>query len=162
MVRGDWDLTYLPCTPLGIVEMLARSDIPIERKEVVIVGRGDLVGKPLAIMLMQKKPNANATVTIVHTGTDDVGAHTRRADIVVVAAGRPGTLTEDMVKPGATVIDVAVNRLETGKLVGDVAFDEVAEVAGAITPVPGGVGPMTIAMLLANTTTSAERVAAAR
>jgi methylenetetrahydrofolate dehydrogenase (NADP+)/methenyltetrahydrofolate cyclohydrolase len=162
MVRGDWDLTYLPCTPLGIVEMLVRSDIPIERKEVVIVGRGDLVGKPLAIMLMQKKPNANATVTIVHTGTDDVAAHTRRGDIVVVAAGRPGTLTADMVKPGATVIDVAVNRLDTGKLVGDVAFDEVSQVAGAITPVPGGVGPMTIAMLLANTTTSAERFAAVR
>ncbi len=161
LVRGEWDLTYLPCTPLGIVEMLVRSEIPIERREVVIVGRGDLVGKPLAIMLMQKKPNANATVTIVHTGTDDVAAHTRRADILVVAAGRPGTVTADMVKPGATVVDVAVNRLETGKLVGDVAFDEVSEVAGAITPVPGGVGPMTIAMLLANTTTSAERAASA-
>ncbi len=160
MVRGEWDLTFLPCTPLGIVEMLVRSDIPIARQEVVIVGRGDLVGMPLAIMLMQKKPNANATVTVVHTGTQDVAAHTRRADILVVAAGRPGTVTADMVKPGATVIDVAVNRLETGKLTGDVAFDDVSEVAGAITPVPGGVGPMTIAMLLANTVTSAERVLA--
>jgi methylenetetrahydrofolate dehydrogenase (NADP+) / methenyltetrahydrofolate cyclohydrolase len=157
MVRGEWELTYLPCTPLGIVEMLARSGIPIERSEVVIVGRGALVGLPLSIMLVQKKPNANATVTVVHTGTRDVKAETRRADILVVAAGRPGTVMADMVKPGATVIDVAVNRLDTGKLVGDVAFEEVSEVAGAITPVPGGVGPMTIAMLLANTTTSAER-----
>jgi methylenetetrahydrofolate dehydrogenase (NADP+)/methenyltetrahydrofolate cyclohydrolase len=160
MVRGEWDLTFIPCTPLGIVEMLVRSDIPIARQEIVIVGRGDLVGKPLAIMLMQKKENANATVTVVHTGTQDIAAHTRRADILVVAAGRPGTVTADMVKAGATVIDVAVNRLETGKLTGDVAFDEVADVAGAITPVPGGVGPMTIAMLLANTVTSAERVLA--
>ena len=160
MVRGEWDRTFLPCTPLGIVEMLIRSDIGIERREVVIVGRGDLVGMPLAIMLMQKKPNANATVTVVHTGTQDVAAHTRRADILVVAAGRPGTVTADMVKPGVTVVDVAVNRLETGKLAGDVAFAEVSEVAGAITPVPGGVGPMTIAMLLANTVTSAERALA--
>jgi methylenetetrahydrofolate dehydrogenase (NADP+)/methenyltetrahydrofolate cyclohydrolase len=160
MVRGEWDLTYLPCTPLGIVEMLARSDIAIERREVVIVGRGALVGMPLAIMLMQKKPNANATVTVVHTGTNDVAEHTRRADILVVAAGRPGTITADMVKPGAAVVDVAVNRLDTGKLVGDVDFGPVSEVAGAITPVPGGVGPMTIAMLLANTITGAERSAA--
>jgi methylenetetrahydrofolate dehydrogenase (NADP+)/methenyltetrahydrofolate cyclohydrolase len=160
MVRGEWDRTYLPCTPLGIVELLVRTGIPIERREVVIVGRGALVGMPLAIMLMQKKPNANATVTVVHTGTNDVAAHTRRADILVVAAGRPGTIAADMVKPGAVVIDVAVNRLDTGKLVGDVDFGPVSEVAGAITPVPGGVGPMTIAMLLANTTTSAERSAA--
>jgi methylenetetrahydrofolate dehydrogenase (NADP+)/methenyltetrahydrofolate cyclohydrolase len=140
--------------------MLARSDIAIERREVVIVGRGALVGMPLAIMLMQKKPNANATVTVVHTGTNDVAEHTRRADILVVAAGRPGTITADMVKPGAAVVDVAVNRLDTGKLVGDVDFGPVSEVAGAITPVPGGVGPMTIAMLLANTITGAERSAA--
>jgi methylenetetrahydrofolate dehydrogenase (NADP+)/methenyltetrahydrofolate cyclohydrolase len=139
--------------------MLVRSDIPIERQEVVIVGRGHLVGMPLAIMLSQKMPNANATVTLVHTGTRDVAAHTRQADIVVVAAGRPGTLTADMVKPGATVIDVAVNRLPSGKLVGDVDFGPVSEVAGAITPVPGGVGPMTIAMLLSNTVTAAERAA---
>jgi methylenetetrahydrofolate dehydrogenase (NADP+)/methenyltetrahydrofolate cyclohydrolase len=159
MVRGEWERTYLPCTPLGIVEMLVRSDIPIERREVVIVGRGHLVGMPLAIMLMQKQPNANATVTVVHTGTQDVAAHTRRADILVVAAGRPGTITADMVKPGSAVVDVAVNRLDTGKLVGDVDFGPMSEVAGAITPVPGGVGPMTIAMLLANTTTGAERAA---
>jgi methylenetetrahydrofolate dehydrogenase (NADP+) / methenyltetrahydrofolate cyclohydrolase len=159
MVRGEWGRTYLPCTPLGIVEMLVRSDIPMERREVVIVGRGHLVGMPLAIMLMQKQPNANATVTVVHTGTRDVASQTRRADILVVAAGRPGTITADMVKPGAAVIDVAVNRLDTGKLVGDVDFGPVSEVAGAITPVPGGVGPMTIAMLLANTTTGAERSA---
>jgi methylenetetrahydrofolate dehydrogenase (NADP+)/methenyltetrahydrofolate cyclohydrolase len=139
--------------------MLVRSAIPMERREVVIVGRGHLVGMPLAIMLMQKQPNANATVTVVHTGTRDVAAHTRSADILVVAAGRPGTITADMVKPGAAVIDVAVNRLDTGKLVGDVDFGPVSEVAGAITPVPGGVGPMTIAMLLANTTTGAERAA---
>ena len=159
MVRGEWDRTYLPCTPLGIVELLVRSGIQIERREVVIVGRGALVGMPLAIMLTQKKPNANATVTVVHTGTDDVAAHTVRADILVVAAGRPGTITADMVKPGAAVIDVAVNRLDSGKLVGDVDFGPVSEVAGAITPVPGGVGPMTIAMLLANTVTGAERAA---
>jgi methylenetetrahydrofolate dehydrogenase (NADP+)/methenyltetrahydrofolate cyclohydrolase len=159
LVRGEWDRTYLPCTPLGIVELLVRSDIPIERQEVVIVGRGHLVGMPLAVMLAQKMPNANATVTLVHTGTRDVAGHTKQADIVVVAAGRPGTLTADMVKPGATVIDVAVNRLPTGKLVGDVDFGPVSDVAGAITPVPGGVGPMTIAMLLSNTVTAAERAA---
>jgi methylenetetrahydrofolate dehydrogenase (NADP+)/methenyltetrahydrofolate cyclohydrolase len=160
LVRGEWDRTYLPCTPLGIVELLVRSGVPIERQEVVIVGRGHLVGMPLAVMLAQKKPNANATVTLVHTGTRDVASHTRRADILVVAAGRPGTVTADMVKPGAAVIDVAVNRLPTGKLTGDVDFGPVAEVAGAITPVPGGVGPMTIAMLLSNTVTAAERATA--
>jgi methylenetetrahydrofolate dehydrogenase (NADP+)/methenyltetrahydrofolate cyclohydrolase len=160
MVRGEWGRTYLPCTPLGIVELLVRSDIPIERQEVVIVGRGHLVGMPLAVMLGQKMPNANATVTLVHTGTRDVAAHTRRADILVVAAGRPGTVTADMVKPGAAVIDVAVNRLPTGKLAGDVDFGPVSQVAGAITPVPGGVGPMTIAMLLSNTATAAERASA--
>jgi len=155
LVRGE--PLFLPCTPLGIVEMLVRSGITIEHAEVVIVGRGALVGMPLAIMLAQKAPRANATVTLCHTGTRDVGAHTRRAEILVVAAGRPGTVTADMVRPGAAVVDVAVNRLPDGRLVGDVDFGPVAEVAGAITPVPGGVGPMTIAMLLANTLTSAER-----
>ena len=159
MVRGE--ATLLPCTPLGIVEMLVRSKIPIEHAEVVIVGRGQLVGMPLAIMLSQKAANANATVTLCHTGTRDVIVHTRRAEILVVAAGRPGTVTADMIMPGATVVDVAVNRLEDGGLVGDVEFDNVSKVAGAITPVPGGVGPMTIAMLLANTTTAAERAAGA-
>jgi methylenetetrahydrofolate dehydrogenase (NADP+)/methenyltetrahydrofolate cyclohydrolase len=155
MVRGT--PLFLPCTPLGIVEMLVRSGVEIEHADVVIVGRGSLVGMPLAIMLAQKAPRANATVTLCHTGTRDIGAHTRQADIVVVAAGRPGTLTADMVRPGAAVVDVAVNRLDDGRLVGDVDFDAVKEVAGAITPVPGGVGPMTVAMLLANTVTAAER-----
>jgi methylenetetrahydrofolate dehydrogenase (NADP+) / methenyltetrahydrofolate cyclohydrolase len=157
MVRGE--PTFLPCTPLGIVELLGRSGIAIERSDVVIVGRGLLVGMPLAIMLAQKAPNANATVTVCHTGTRDLAGHTRRADILVVAAGRPGTITADMVAAGAIVVDVAVNRLEDGRLVGDVDFEGVEKVAGAITPVPGGVGPMTVAMLLANTATAAERSA---
>jgi methylenetetrahydrofolate dehydrogenase (NADP+)/methenyltetrahydrofolate cyclohydrolase len=154
LVRGE--ATYLPATPYGIVELLARTGIATNGAEVVIVGRGPLVGMPLAIMLAQKQPRGNATVTLCHTATRDIGAHTRRADILVAAAGRPGTITSDMVKPGAAVIDVAVNRTERG-LVGDVAFDEVAEVAGWITPVPGGVGPLTVAMLLVNTVTAAER-----
>ena len=152
---------FLPCTPLGIVEMLVRSGVEIEHKEVTIVGRGQLVGMPLAVMLAQKAPNANATVTLCHTGTTNLAEHTRRAEILVVAAGRPGTVTADMVAPGATVIDVAVNRLSDGKLVGDVDFEGVSNVAGAISPVPGGVGPMTRAMLLVNTVAAAERLAAA-
>jgi methylenetetrahydrofolate dehydrogenase (NADP+) / methenyltetrahydrofolate cyclohydrolase len=155
MVRGEPG--YRPCTPLGIVELLARTNVSIEHSEVVVVGRGALVGMPLAIMLSQKAPRANATVTLCHTGTRELGIHTRRAEILVVAAGRPGTVTADMVMAGATVIDVAVNRLEDGTLVGDVDFEAVSRVAGAITPVPGGVGPMTVAMLLANTVTAAER-----
>jgi methylenetetrahydrofolate dehydrogenase (NADP+) / methenyltetrahydrofolate cyclohydrolase len=155
MVRGE--PIFLPCTPLGIVELLVRSGVRIEHAEVVIVGRGALVGMPLAIMLAQKAARANATVTICHTGTVDLLRHTRRAEILVVAAGRPGTVTADMIMPGATVVDVAVNRMPDGKLVGDVDFEQVAKVAGAITPVPGGVGPMTIAMLLANTVAAAER-----
>lgn len=147
--------TFLPATPYGIVEMLARTGISTEGREVVVVGRGPLVGMPLSIMLGQKSERGNATVTLCHTRTRDLGAHTRRADIVVAAAGRPGTITADMVKSGAAVIDVAVNRTEDG-LVGDVAFDEVSEVAGWITPVPGGVGPLTVAMLLVNTVTAAE------
>jgi methylenetetrahydrofolate dehydrogenase (NADP+)/methenyltetrahydrofolate cyclohydrolase len=152
---------FLPCTPLGIVEMLVRSGVEIEHREVTIVGRGQLVGMPLAVMLAQKAPNANATVTLCHTGTTDLAQHTRRAEILVVAAGRPGTVTAEMVAPGATVIDVAVNRLPDGKLVGDVDFEGVSNVAGAISPVPGGVGPMTRAMLLVNTVAAAERLAAA-
>ena len=155
MVRGE--PIFLPCTPLGIVELLDRSGIQIQHAEVVIVGRGALVGMPLAIMLAQKAPRANATVTVCHTGTRDLLVHTRRAEILVVAAGRPGTVTADMIMPGAAVVDVAVNRLPDGSLAGDVDFEPVAKVAGAITPVPGGVGPMTIAMLLANTVTAAER-----
>jgi methylenetetrahydrofolate dehydrogenase (NADP+)/methenyltetrahydrofolate cyclohydrolase len=156
LVRGE--ATFLPATPFGIVEMLDRAGIPTEGAEVVIVGRGPLVGMPLSVMLAQKSPRGNATVTMCHTRTKDVAAHTRRADIVVVAAGRANTLTADMVKPGAVVVDVGINRTEAG-LVGDVAFKEVAEVAGWITPVPGGVGPLTRAMLLVNTVTAAERAA---
>jgi methylenetetrahydrofolate dehydrogenase (NADP+) / methenyltetrahydrofolate cyclohydrolase len=149
------EATFLPATPYGIVEMLVRTGVPIEGREVVVIGRGPLVGMPLSIMLSQKSPRGNATVTLCHTRTRDLAAHTRRADILVAAAGRPGTITGDMVKPGAAVVDVAVNRTDHG-LVGDVAFDEVARVAGWITPVPGGVGPLTVAMLLVNTVTAAE------
>ena len=156
LVRGE--ASYLPATPYGIVELLARTGIETGGRDVVIVGRGALVGMPLAIMLAQKTPRGNATVTLCHTATSDLAAHTRRADILVAAAGRPGTITADMVKQGAAVIDVAVNRTDAG-LVGDVAFDEVAQVAGWITPVPGGVGPLTVAMLLVNTVTAAERTA---
>jgi len=157
MVRGE--PAFLAATPFGIVEMLVRSGIPTGGAEVVIVGRGGLVGMPLSIMLAQKSPRGNATVTLCHTRTRDLGAHTRRADILIVAAGRVATVTGDMVKPGATVVDVGTNRGPDGKLVGDVAFAEVALVAGAITPVPGGGGPMTRAMLLVNTVAAAERVA---
>jgi methylenetetrahydrofolate dehydrogenase (NADP+)/methenyltetrahydrofolate cyclohydrolase len=157
MTRGQ--ALFLPATPYGVVEMLVRSGIDIEGSDVTIVGRGGLVGMPLAIMLAQRAKRGNATVTLCHTRTRDVGAHTRKADIVVVATGVPRSLTADMVKPGATVIDVGINRVD-GKVTGDVAFEEVAEVAGAITPVPGGVGPMTVAMLLVNTVTAAEAQAA--
>jgi methylenetetrahydrofolate dehydrogenase (NADP+)/methenyltetrahydrofolate cyclohydrolase len=158
LVRGE--ATFLPATPFGIVEMLERTGIPTEGREVVVVGRGPLVGMPLSIMLAQKSARGNATVTLCHTATRDLASHTRRADILVAAAGRPRTVTADMVKPGAAVVDVAVNRTEEG-LVGDVAFDEVAEVAGWITPVPGGVGPLTVAMLLVNTVRAAEQAAGA-
>ncbi|HWC32125.1 MAG TPA: bifunctional 5,10-methylenetetrahydrofolate dehydrogenase/5,10-methenyltetrahydrofolate cyclohydrolase, partial [Actinomycetota bacterium] len=158
LVRGE--ATFLPATPFGIVEMLARTGIETRGAEVVVVGRGPLVGLPLSIMLAQKSPHGNATVTLCHTATRDLPAHTRRADILVVAAGRPRTVTADMVKPGAAVIDVAVNRTDDG-LVGDVAFDEVSDVAGWITPVPGGVGPLTVAMLLVNTVRAAEVAAGA-
>jgi methylenetetrahydrofolate dehydrogenase (NADP+) / methenyltetrahydrofolate cyclohydrolase len=156
LVRGE--ATFLPATPFGIVEMLRRTGIETDGRDVVIVGRGPLVGMPLSIMLSQKSPRGNATVTLCHTATRDLGAHTRRADILIVATGRARSVTGDMVKPGAAVIDVGVNRTERG-LVGDVAFDEVAEVAGWITPVPGGVGPLTVAMLLVNTVTAAEAAA---
>lgn len=150
---------FLPATPYGIVELLVRSGTPIAGADVCVVGRGDLVGMPLAIMLAQRHDRANATVTICHTRTRDIASHTARADIVVAAAGKAEMITGDMVKPGATVIDVGTNRAPGGGLVGDVCFDEVKEVAGAITPVPGGVGPMTVAMLLVNTVTAAERLA---
>jgi methylenetetrahydrofolate dehydrogenase (NADP+)/methenyltetrahydrofolate cyclohydrolase len=157
LARGE--ATLLPATPYGVVELLVRSNIPIEGQDVVIVGRSGLVGMPLAIMLAQKNPRANATVTICHTRTRDIGAQARRADILVVAAGKPNAVTADMVKPGAVVIDVGINRTDAG-LVGDVDFEGAKEVAGAITPVPGGVGPMTVAMLLVNTVTAAEARAA--
>jgi methylenetetrahydrofolate dehydrogenase (NADP+)/methenyltetrahydrofolate cyclohydrolase len=157
MVRGE--PSFPPATPYGIVELLVRSGVSLEGAEVVVVGYGDLVGAPLSIMLAQDSIRGNATVTICHVRTRDVAAHTRRADILVAAAGRPGLITADMVKPGAVVIDVGVHRTDDG-LVGDVRFDEVAAVAGRITPVPGGVGPMTTAMLLVNTVRAAERSAA--
>ncbi|MGD8787307.1 MAG: bifunctional methylenetetrahydrofolate dehydrogenase/methenyltetrahydrofolate cyclohydrolase FolD [Phycisphaerales bacterium] len=156
---------FLPCTPHGIVKLLVRSDVTIEGAEVVIVGRSNLVGKPLANMLIQKKPNANATVTVCHTRTKDLSSHTKRADIVIAAAGRPNTVTADMVKDGVVVIDVGVNRVEDAtkkkgyRLVGDVDFEAVKEKASLITPVPGGVGPMTITMLLYNTVESAKKAA---
>ena len=159
MARGE--ALFLPATPYGIVEMLKRAGVSTQGAEVCVVGRGGLVGLPLSIMLAQKSDYGNATVTIVHTGTKDVAAHTREADILIAAVGRPGTITADMVKPGATVVDVAVNRTDDG-LVGDVDFEAVKEVAGAITPVPGGVGPMTVAMLMVNTVTAAEVAAGLR
>jgi methylenetetrahydrofolate dehydrogenase (NADP+) / methenyltetrahydrofolate cyclohydrolase len=137
----------VPCTPAGCIEILDHYGIPIEGAEAVVVGRSRLVGKPLAQLLLAR----NATVTMCHTRTRDLAAHCRRADILCVAAGRPRFITGDMIKEGAVVIDVGVNRLDTGKLAGDVDFDSAAIRARAITPVPGGVGPMTIAMLMKNT-----------
>ena len=138
---------FIPCTPLGILKMLAYYDIDPAGKEAVIIGRSNIVGKPAAVLLLRK----NATVTICHSRTADLAAHTRRADLIVAAVGRAGILTADMVKPGAVIIDVGMNRLEGRKVVGDVDFEGLLSVAGAITPVPGGVGPMTITMLLSNT-----------
>jgi len=143
----------LPCTPRGIVELLRRYDVPIAGAEVVVVGRGVTVGRPLGLLLTRK--SENATVTLCHTGTRDVGSHLRRADIIVAAAGVPGLVTADVVRPGAAVLDVGITRTEQG-LVGDVA-PEVVEVAGFLAPMPGGVGPMTRAMLLANVVEAAER-----
>ena len=145
---------HLPCTPAGILELLDRSGISIEGKEAVIVGRSNIVGKPLALLLLQR----HATVTICHTRTRDLPAVTRRADILVAAAGKAEMVRGAMVKEGAVVIDVGMNRLADGRLVGDVAFSEAAAKASFITPVPGGVGPMTIAMLLRNTLSAAKRV----
>ncbi len=142
---------YLPCTPFGVQQILVRNNISIDGQHVVIVGRSNIVGKPLSLMLMQKAAGANATVTICHSRTRDIGALTRQADIIVVAIGQARFLKRDMVRAGAVVVDVGINRGADGKLVGDVDFDEVKEVASAITPVPGGVGPMTITMLLHNT-----------
>ena len=156
---------FLPCTPHGVIQLLIRSGVKIEGAEVVIVGRSNIVGKPLANMLIQKNPTGNATVTVCHTRTEDLAAHTKRADILIAAAGRPNTITADMVKEGVVVIDVGVNRVDDAtkkrgyRLVGDVDFEAVKEKASFITPVPGGVGPMTITMLLYNTVESAKRAA---
>ena len=140
----------IPCTPRGIHHLLLTTGIPIAGKHVVIVGRSNIVGKPLAALLMQKYPDCNATVTVAHSHTKNLKAVCQTADILVAATGHPGLIAADMVKPGAIVIDVGINRVN-GRIVGDVDFDAVAPVAAHITPVPGGVGPMTIAMLLANT-----------
>ena len=154
---------FLPCTPHGIIKLIEFSGMDVRGKHAVVIGRSNIVGKPVAALLARRE--TNATVTVCHTGTPDVAAFTRQADVVVVAAGRPGTLTGDMLKPGAVVIDVGVNRIPDAtrpkgfRLVGDADFESCSAVAGAITPVPGGVGPMTITMLLWNTLQSATRAA---
>ena len=152
---------FIPCTPHGVMKMLETGDTPVQGAEAVVIGRSNIVGKPMAMLLT----NAGATVTVCHSKTRDLAFHTRRADILVAAIGKPRFVTGDMIKPGATVIDVGINRLQdgpdAGKLCGDVDFESAKEVAGAITPVPGGVGPMTITMLLENTVISAERAARA-
>lgn len=161
MVAGQ--KAFLPCTPHGIIQLLMRSGIAIEGAHVVIVGRSNIVGKPLANMLIQKAPTGNATVTVCHTRTKDLAKYTRQADIVIAAAGRPNTITADMIKDGVVVIDVGVNRVDDAtkkrgyRLVGDVDFESVKAKASFITPVPGGVGPMTITMLLYNTIESAKK-----
>ncbi|GAB4204824.1 MAG: bifunctional methylenetetrahydrofolate dehydrogenase/methenyltetrahydrofolate cyclohydrolase FolD [Tibeticola sp.] len=149
---------FLPCTPYGCMKMLESIGYELRGKHAVVIGRSNIVGKPMALLLLQK----NATVTICHSATADLGALTRQADVIVAAVGKRNVLTADMIKPGAVVIDVGMNRNEEGKLCGDVDFLGVREVAGWITPVPGGVGPMTITMLLVNTLEAAERAAAAR
>lgn len=157
--------SFLSCTPHGVIHLLLRSGVKIEGANVVIVGRSNIVGKPLANMLIQKNDMGNATVTVCHTRTKDMARFTREADIVIAAAGWPNTVTADMVKEGAVVIDVGVNRVEDAtkkrgyRLVGDVDFEAIKEKASLITPVPGGVGPMTITMLLYNTVESAKRAA---
>ncbi len=154
---------FLPCTPHGIIQMLLKAGVETAGRHAVVVGRSNIVGKPVAHLLMRKAAGGNATVTVCHTATRDLAAYTRQADILVVAAGRPGTVTGAMVKPGAVVIDVGVNRIPDAgrpsgfRLAGDVEFDSVREVASLLTPVPGGVGPMTITMLLYNTLEAARR-----
>ena len=147
---------FRPCTPYGCMKLIESTGIDLRGKHAVVIGRSNTVGKPMALLLLQ----ANATVTICHSATADIGHHTRQADVVVAAVGRRNVLTADMVKPGAVVIDVGINRNEAGKLCGDVEFAGVSERASHITPVPGGVGPMTITMLLVNTIEAAERAAA--
>ena len=154
---------FWPCTPHGVLEILRAAGVKPEGKHAVIVGRSNIVGKPLAAMLMQKNETGNATVTVCHTRTPDLSVHTRQADILIAAAGKPGAVTGEMLKRGAVAIDVGVNRVEDAskkkgyRLVGDIDFESASEVASMITPVPGGVGPLTITMLLANTVLSAER-----
>ena len=154
---------FLPCTPHGIIQLMVESGIETNGKHAVVIGRSNIVGKPVANLLMRKAPGGNATVTVCHTGTRDLASFTKTADILIVAVGRPHTVTGDMIKPGAAVIDVGVNRVPdpTAKrgyrLRGDVDFDTASEVAGWITPVPGGVGPLTIAMLMRNTLEAAQR-----
>jgi methylenetetrahydrofolate dehydrogenase (NADP+)/methenyltetrahydrofolate cyclohydrolase len=147
---------FPPCTPFGVMKMLEKSNIAIEGRHAVVVGRSNIVGKPMALMLLEK----GATITICTSKTHNLAEHTRRADILVVATGKPRMITADMVKPGATVIDVGINRMPDGKLTGDVDFESIKEKAGYLTPVPGGVGPMTITMLLCNTIAAAERAQA--
>ena len=153
---------FLPCTPHGIIQLLLRSGVKTDGAHAVVIGRSNIVGKPVANMLARKAEGGNATVTLCHTRTPNLADFTRQADILVVASGHPKTVTGDMVKPGATVIDVGVNRVPDAtaakgyRLVGDVDFESAKEVAGLITPVPGGVGPMTITMLLYNTVQSAK------
>jgi methylenetetrahydrofolate dehydrogenase (NADP+)/methenyltetrahydrofolate cyclohydrolase len=151
---------FLPCTPHGVQELLVRSGVPIAGAHVVILGRSEIVGKPMAAMLVQKAPGGDATVTVCHSRTRNLPEVTRTADILIVAIGRATFVTAGMVKPGAVVVDVGINRTEAG-LVGDVDFEAVRQVAGRITPVPGGVGPLTIAMLLSNTLAAAQQQAAA-
>jgi methylenetetrahydrofolate dehydrogenase (NADP+)/methenyltetrahydrofolate cyclohydrolase len=152
LVTGN--MRFAPCTPFGAMKLLEKCGVSIEGKHAVVVGRSNIVGKPMALLLLQ----ANATVTICTSKTRDLAKFTRDADILVVATGKPKMITGEMIKPGAAVIDVGINRMDNGKLCGDVDFDSAKEVAGWITPVPGGVGPMTITMLVANTVCAAERV----
>jgi len=162
------DPSFLPATPAGVQQMLVRSGVETSGKHVVVVGRSNIVGKPMAAMMLQKGKGADSTVTIVHSRTKDLASITRQADILIVAIGKAGFITGNMVKDGAVVIDVGTNRVDDptakngSRLVGDVDFNEVKEVASAITPVPGGVGPMTICMLMANAVTAAENAALSR
>ncbi len=157
-VRWRWaNPRFVPCTPKGVMVLLEQAGIPLRGQEAVVVGRSNIVGRPMARLLLA----ADATVTVCHSRTRDLAFHTRRADILVAAIGRPNMITRDMVKPGAVVIDVGINRLPNGSLCGDVDFAGVSQVASWITPVPGGVGPMTIAMLLANTIEAARQTSRA-
>lgn len=156
MLIGD-ETGFLPCTPFGIQTLLYKNQISVSGKHVVIVGRSNIVGKPLAAILMQKKTHCNATVTIAHSQSEHLKSLIRSADILVAALGKPFFITQDMVNPASTIIDVGINRLPNGKIVGDVDFEPVSQIVEHITPVPGGIGPMTIAMLMYNTLRSFER-----